>query len=559
MRRLACLVTATSALQMVDYGPGRNHDLVEVGTDAVYVDFDEAVAVCADAPPEAVCLYANGKERTCGDGALTSEGKRGLAKLPADLKAFDQRYDIAISQHVFCAVNGTAASEAVQWTVQTVTEPEVDDEATTANTTTTVDQVEVYGLGIFVSDVASIDLQSSTWYGDVDIYVLKYYRPFLELESALKEATRQTSRGRACDVDATDKWLFLDEAKSPDLQFVNVGKSPTISKQIDDGRLDHVRVQSEFYFTPSIAEYPFQTQTLPITLELPPELSAGAPSKILCLLETYSGFARTLSSFASVDEKDATLSARVVVDEAARRPPFARNCEAQLSYPSSGCPPTRQTSRLSLELKFAPPSRLGAFVLLPPSFIALFAIVSYAQENPGLRLIYHVTLMLAAVTQHAAIRSALPPRAPTTAADDFAFCVYAVVAVAVLAAVAEMLRPRVHMDCLCLAPASLLIFVHARSPLGLGAPLAVAATLVVFGALALACARRMFFARGGDPGGAYARVDSAAGGGHARRPSALQENLLDDDYKEEQESPTQTVRKRNLEMVNRGDDAGEFV
>ena len=81
-------------------------------------------------------------------------------------------------------------------------------------------------------------------------------------------------------------------------------------------------------------------------------------------------------------------------------------------------------------------------MLLPPSFIALFAIVSYAQPNAGLRLVYHVTLMLAAVTQHAAIRSALPPRAPTTAADDFAFCVYAVVAVAVLAAVAEMLARR---------------------------------------------------------------------------------------------------------------------
>ena len=331
--------------------------------------------------------------------------------------------------------------------MQTVSEPEVDDEATTANTTTTVDQVEVYGLGIFVSDVASIDLQSSTWYGDVDVYVLKYYRPFLELDSALKEATRPTDRGRACDVDSSDKWLFFKNEDLPELQFVNIGKNPSKNAIVQDDRFDHLRVQSEFYFSPSIAEYPFQTQTLPITLELPPELSAGAPSKVLCLLETYSGFATKLSSFASVDEKDATCPPKVVVDEAARRPPFSRNCEAQLSYPSSGCPPTRQTSRLSLELKFAPPSRLGAFVLLPPSFIALFAIVSYAQSNAGLRLVYHVTLMLAAVTQHAAIRSALPPRAPTTAADDFAFCVYAVVAVAVLAAVAEMLAPKVRMDC----------------------------------------------------------------------------------------------------------------
>ena len=161
--------------------------------------------------------------------------------------------------------------------------------------------------------------------------------------------------------------------------------------------------------------------------------------------------------------------------------------------------------------------------------------------------------MLAAMTQHAAIRSALPPRAPTTAADDFAFCVYAVVAVAVLAAVAEMLAPRVRMDCLCLAPASLLIFVHARPPISLDAPLAVAVMLVFAGAAALACARRMLYKPGGDASGAYARVPTP------RRQSSLQENLLDDDdYKEDEppESPSTTIRKRNLEMVERG---GEFV
>ena len=110
------------------------------------------------------------------------------------------------------------------------------------------------------------------------------------------------------------------------------------------------------------------------------------------------------------------------------------------------------------------------------------------------------------------------------------------------------------MDCLCLAPASLLIFVHARPPISLDAPLAVAVMLVFCGAAALACARRMLYKPGGDPGGAYAPVPAAV-----RRQSSLQENLLDDDdYKEDEppESPTTTIRKRNLEMVERG---GEFV
>ena len=132
MRRLAIALVATAtALQVLDYGPGRNHDLVEVGTDSIYVDFDEAVAACDEQPSAAICVYQNGKERSCGEGAPEADAKRGVVKLPSELKKFDARYDIALAQGVFCAVNGTALSEAVRWTVQTVTEPEVDDEATT--------------------------------------------------------------------------------------------------------------------------------------------------------------------------------------------------------------------------------------------------------------------------------------------------------------------------------------------------------------------------------------------------------------------------------------------
>ena len=51
-------------------------------------------------------------------------------------------------------------------------------------------------LGIFASDVASMTSVVDVVRGR-RVYVLKYYRPFLELESALKEATRPTDRGRA--------------------------------------------------------------------------------------------------------------------------------------------------------------------------------------------------------------------------------------------------------------------------------------------------------------------------------------------------------------------------
>ena len=120
MRRVIALVATATALQVLDYGPGRNHDLVEVGTDSVYVDFDEAVAACEDQPSAAICVYENGKERSCGEGAPEADAKRGVVKLPNELKQFDSRYDIAIAEGVFCAVNGTAQSDTLRWTVQTV-------------------------------------------------------------------------------------------------------------------------------------------------------------------------------------------------------------------------------------------------------------------------------------------------------------------------------------------------------------------------------------------------------------------------------------------------------
>ena len=194
--------------------------------------------------------------------------------------------------------------------------------------------------------MASIDLQSSTWYGDVDVYVLKYYRPFLELESALKEATRPTDRGRACDVDSSDKWLFFKNEDLPELQFVNIGKNPSKNPIVQDDRFDHLRVQSEFYFSPSIAEYPFQTQTLPITLELPPSCGRRAVESPLFTRDLFGLRDQTQFICICGRKRCDSVRQRLSSTRQPERPPFSRNCEAQLSYPS-GCPPTRQTSRLS--------------------------------------------------------------------------------------------------------------------------------------------------------------------------------------------------------------------
>ena len=206
------------------------------------------------------------------------------------------------------------------------------------------------------------------------------------------QATRDTARGRGCATGsgAEDaKWVFLSAADAPDLQIVNGGKFPKIEPLERDGLLDHVRVRTEFYFEPTLAAYPFQIQRLPVTLELDSDVLTEDPPRLLCLLEPYSGFAPRMSSFSAAENDAKTLSAAARVDEAPRRPPYARGCTGQLDFPrapDADCAPTTATSRLSLVVEYVAPRTLGAMVLLPPALIALGSLVSYALDDPSHRL-----------------------------------------------------------------------------------------------------------------------------------------------------------------------------
>jgi len=427
--------------------------------------------------------------------------------------------------------------------------------------------------------------------------VLRYYRPFLDAATALREATESSDRGRLCAVDGeAEKWLYVD-ADAADVDFVNAGKFPKIEPRVDGGGvLDHLRIRSEFYFAPTLARYPFQSQTLPATLELAAPSTSASPDRLLCLLRSYSGFSPDLSSFSSTENDARTLSAKAVVDEAPRRPPYPRGCASQLDYPvtKTRCPPTRATSRLSLELKFRPPRRLGALVLVPPFLIALGSLVSYVLADPPrgaragtdvetffaprrggrgspperlrrLRLQTLATSMLAAVVQHASMRAALPPRAAGTLADDFAYCVYLVIFVALLATVGVMFAPRRRGDAACAGAASVLCFLHVRRPAGLDVSWGGIALLVALATVALLACKRGAEALLARPAGAllarpagpsYQRLQTPA----SPRP-ALGARLLDGEYDLHLGGGAAPGDDdKDVEMVGAGDaDRGDFV
>ena len=181
-------------------------------------------------------------------------------------------------------------TEAVHWAFATVEVPEIPTGAVTADSTIEPKEVHVYGVGVYVTDLAAIDLKAGTFYVDLQVYVLHYYRSFEDQNTALAEATEDSPFGRQCkEVKGhKSKWLYLANVTLSTLedqqllQFANIGKLPKInlkprsnadelvggSSHKDKATttyLDHFRVQSEFYFAAMLKQYPFQTQHLPVS------------------------------------------------------------------------------------------------------------------------------------------------------------------------------------------------------------------------------------------------------------------------------------------------------
>ena len=596
-------------------------DPVEIGVDRIWADFGSfgmsgTVKACSDAPAIAMCASttvekpkSNTKMRCWNASAIAVTVERGILRASVDLSNdkitdFDALTTVIIEEGVLCGTttiqemdlgkfdhvdpskwslskdddkqNRTTTLQLKNafgtWMFRTVSAPEVPVDANTANTTVATKTYSVYGIGVFMNDVATIDVGAGTFYGDVSIYALRYYRTFVDAKTALDEATIDDGvHGRECaqSVDTAEKWLLLkkfdpevqmkdDEVAVTDegrfVTLVNAGKFPKVEVEYRaDTDFDHVRVRTEFYFEPTLRSYPFQRQTLPVTIELASDVLRQTPSKLLCLLAPYSGFAPKLSSFSAQENQANVLTASAVVDEAPRAPPFPACGHAQFVFPredsprlrgtkfeaasdeppaaaddpsgiasssseqlssekssssseatttttttaaekktetqqeeeepfsSYPCAAKRSTSRLSLNIVYEPPLRLGAMVLLPSGLIGAGALVSYALADPVSRLQTLATSLLAAVVQHASIRAALPPRSVVTTADEFAFSIYAIVAVALAASFFVALCPSADSRKLAGAAgiASIIFFGHPKRPAGLDLDWATAIILFV--------------------------------------------------------------------------------
>ena len=337
--------------------------------------------------------------------------------------------------------------------------PDSADSAPSANFTDASKLVPVYGLGVFVVDVSPGDLSTSQFYADVNVYVLKYYRDFDDVESAIFETTTEGA-GRMCNLGAkTKKWFFLQNVTATSVgeqrlvQGINLGKFPRITPVIrgEDGRrmvdgksdggervgeLDHIRIQSEWYFAPSLIDFPFSSQSLPLNFELPGDTTSRSPSNVICWLNEYSGFSPQLSSFKTTRK---SLDANFVVEETPHWPPFV---SGKNSFPAVWPPPEgaqgtlmRTTSRLTMLINQVQHPAYSYMIIAPSIFIGLSVLITDFALPPtsfSTRLQCLTTALLSAVLQHSALRGRIPPQTGLTRADVIMGVIYLYITLSIL-------------------------------------------------------------------------------------------------------------------------------
>ncbi|GBG32399.1 Hypothetical Protein FCC1311_086242 [Hondaea fermentalgiana] len=390
----------------------------------------------------------NNKENSADEDDSNGEADSSMPYIKVHVQlnisslAYERTYRVVLSDNV---KKGLAGLDLSDWTF--VTEPKPDNLG--ADTLVQIDRIAVYGVGIFVLDVGGVDLRKGVFNADLQIFLLKYHLDFEDVATARREAMHSN---RTCkDVAHGERFQFIrgEAAKSLEstFNFINAAAKtvPELVFAHDAVEVfDHFRVRSSWTFSPKVANYPFQDQDMSVQLEIAGQSVTREPTAILCMLETFSGFAQNLSSLA-LSEADMraghpTYTSRFTISEERRWPPLSGNFIPPYRFPhdaSIARQPMRTSSRLSWVVSLHRPYIIGALELAPALFVAASALISYFLPLSELRsrLTTCTTSLLAAVVQHSSLRSRIPERAAVTHADLAMLVVYSLILLSMLATV----------------------------------------------------------------------------------------------------------------------------
>lgn len=305
------------------------------------------------------------------------------------------------------------------------------------------------GVGVYVLNIADVNVVAGSFYADYLLTVYKDETNYEELDDLLD--TFSNSNKRECStrqVEKTKQQLFKPfNYTADDIFIVNVDQYHEFIPVLDinSSRLGQYRVMGIHYFQPVLKEWPFDSQRLPVIIELAKQVATEDIMAVVCFMPEFSGIS---SSVMFPGSSSHTLSFDYETVERCW-PPFVHpsatcsgsnfgtsDCDCpsiEVHDASLGVPHSRFQDfscrckggkNVASEYQFSitydsPESRGFQKAVLPVIFIMLVNTISYLipPEENSIRVSTCSTTLVSAVLFHSGLENQIPATGSLSAAE----------------------------------------------------------------------------------------------------------------------------------------------
>ncbi|XP_062506835.1 uncharacterized protein LOC134183348 [Corticium candelabrum] len=309
------------------------------------------------------------------------------------------------------------------------------------------------GIGVYILNIADINVVAGSFYADYLLTIYKSEKSYDSLESLMHTFVDQDRRMCNRTGDGTFKPLNYS---ADDVFIVNVDRFYNFLPLLgfNASLLGQHRVMGVHYFRPQLKEWPFDTQALPIVIDMAHQVATLDVSAVVCHMPHFSGVS---SSVMFPGGSSHTLDFSFNTVERCW-PPFAypdatcsgsnfgtSDCECpfvEVNNVSLGIPHSQYNdfscrckggkflaSEYEFKVTYSTPESKGFQTdILPVMFIMLVNLISYVipPEENSLRVSTCSSTLIAAVLFHSGIQSQVPPTGSLSTADVFLLVNYAV-------------------------------------------------------------------------------------------------------------------------------------
>lgn len=313
------------------------------------------------------------------------------------------------------------------------------------------------GIGVHVLNLANIDLQNGLFYADFEVYLHQEMADAHGNEYPRgQDALHDPSMQECGNMRYWKPYMPRGAQTLSDfgLNLVNVDRLRSVNVVYGANHtMDHIRVQSHFFFRTNVTSWPLNVEALELMLEETRDSTTYSATRLFCHMPEYSGLSDSIRLPGTIDNRLLTYSWRV---RETCNPPYYRpvrqcsNNASSLFEEMCDCVPVedfdddgffdrescgcrggrRPATRFFFSVNFRFPEVAAVLTaFLAPVVISFVNLASYLVPPDAIETRFNLcgSTLLATVMFHVSLKQQTPQSSVLTLADRVMFAIYTVI------------------------------------------------------------------------------------------------------------------------------------